>query len=142
MGQKQKTPIQIDPVSRGQINTDCRALKVHVHAADIQDGDGARPPLRPSRPRRPFVTLAFAEAGYQGLRVANARRIRVEIVCMPKDQVGFTVPPRRRVVERFFAWINRNRRLAKDFEATISSAEAFRYAASAILLHRRIARFA
>jgi len=44
------------------------------------------------------------------------------------------------VVERFFAWINRNRRLAKDFEASIASAEAFLYAASAMLLLRRLAR--
>jgi transposase len=46
------------------------------------------------------------------------------------------------VVERFFAWINRNRRLAKDFEATIASAETFLYAASVMLLTRtrRLAR--
>jgi transposase len=44
------------------------------------------------------------------------------------------------VVERFFAWIGRNRRLAKDFEASIASAEAFLYAASVVLLLRRIAR--
>jgi transposase len=44
------------------------------------------------------------------------------------------------VVERFFAWINRNRRLAKDFEATINSAAAFLYAASVMLLVRRMAR--
>ena len=56
------------------------------------------------------------------------------------DQVGFVVLPRRWVVERFFAWINRNRRLAKDFEATIHSARAFLYAASIMLLVRRIAR--
>ena len=56
------------------------------------------------------------------------------------DQVGFAVHPRRWVVERFFAWINRNRRLAKDFEATIESATAFLYAASAMLLIRRLAR--
>jgi len=46
------------------------------------------------------------------------------------NQVGFAVIARRWVVERFFAWINRNRRLAKDFEATIESVEAFFYAAS------------
>lgn len=45
-------------------------------------------------------------------------------------------------VERFFAWINRNRRLAKDFEGTIASAEAFLYAASVMLLTRRLARYA
>ena len=56
---------------------------------------------------------------------AGAGRVKVEIVSKPKDQVGFVVLPRRWVVERFFAWINRNRRLAKDFQATIKSAEAF-----------------
>ncbi len=122
------------------VDTDGRALKLHVHAADIQDRDGAGPLLRASRSRWPFVKLVFADAGYQGPRVAGASRIKVEIVRKPKEQVGFVVLPRRWVVERFFAWINRNRRLAKDFEATIKSAEAFLYAASAILLLRRLAR--
>ena len=54
------------------------------------------------------------------------------------DQV--TENPRRWVVERLFAWIGRNRRPAKDFEATIDSARAFLYAASVMLLMRRIAR--
>ncbi len=56
------------------------------------------------------------------------------------DQVGFVVPPRRWVVERFFAWLGRNRRLAKDFEATLASATAFLYAASVLLLARRLGR--
>ena len=47
---------------------------------------------------------------------------------------------RRWVVERFFAWIGRNRRLAKDFEATLESARAFLYAASIMLLTRRLAQ--
>jgi len=51
-----------------------------------------------------------------------ATTIIVEIVRKLPDQVGFAVLPRRWVVERFFAWIGRNRRLAKDFEATIDSA--------------------
>lgn len=122
------------------VDTDGRALKLHVHAADIQDRDGAGPLLRASRPRWPFVRLAYADAGYQGPRVAAASSIRVEIVRKPDGQVGFAVHARRWVVERFFAWINRNRRLAKDFEATVASAETFLYAASAILLLRRIAR--
>ncbi len=66
--------------------------------------------------------------------------IAVEIVRKNADQVGFAVQPRRWVVERFFAWINRNRRLAKDFEATIDSACAFLTAASVMLLGRRLAR--
>jgi transposase len=73
-------------------------------------------------------------------KVAKATLIAVEIVRKNPNQVGFAVNPRRWVVERFFAWIGRNRRLAKDFEATIDSARAFLYAASAMLLVRRIAR--
>jgi putative transposase len=122
------------------VDADGRALKLHVHTADIQDRDGAGPVLRASRPHWPFVKLAFADAGYQGPRVAGASRIRVEIVRKPKDQKGFAVLPRRWVVERFFAWINRNRRLANDVEASIKSAKAFLYAAAAILLIRRLAR--
>ena len=122
------------------VDTDGRALKPHVHAADIQDRDGAGPLLRASRPRWPFVRLAYADAGYQGPRVAAAGSIRVEIVRKPEGQVGFAVHARRWVIERFFARIDRNRGPAKDVEATVASAEAFLYAASAILLLRRLAR--
>jgi putative transposase len=66
----------------------------------------------------------------------------VEIIRAKPGQVGFAVQPRRWVVERFFAWINRNRRLAKDFEATVESATAFLYAASVMLLARRLGRLA
>ena len=56
-----------------------------------------------------------------------------------RDQVNFQVLPRRWVFERFFSWVNRNRRLAKDFEGAIASA-AFLYAAFVMLLTRHIAR--
>ena len=82
----------------------------------------------------------FADSVYAGEKLANATRIIVEIVRRLANQVGFAVLPRRWVVERFFAWINRNRRLAKDFEGTIASATAFLYAASVMLLTRRLAR--
>ncbi len=72
-------------------------------------------------------------------RVTEATNIRVEIVSKTAGQTGFVVLPRRWVVERFFAWINRNRRLAKDVEATLKSAAAFLYAASMLMI-RRLAR--
>ena len=56
------------------------------------------------------------------------------------DTIGFEVLPRRWVVERTLAWLNRNRRLAKDFEGTIASAKAWLYLASVQLLIRRLAR--
>src|SRR3546814_9119744 len=70
-----------------------------------------------------------------------ATSITIEIVRKFADQTGFVVHPRRWIVERTFAWINRNRRLAKDFERTIKSATALLYAAAAIVLIRRIARY-
>ena len=83
--------------------------------------------------------LSRYNSGYAGEKVAKATLIAVEIVRKNPGQVGFAVNPRRWVVERFFAWIGRNRWLAKDFEATIGSARAFLYAASVMLLVRRIA---
>jgi transposase len=122
------------------VDTDGRGLLIEPHPASVQDRDGGGPLLQASRRFYPFIEHAFADAGYDHRRVATATTIIVEIVRKRPNQIGFTVLPRRWVVERFFAWIGRNRRLAKDFEATIASARAFVYAASLMLLVRRIAR--
>jgi putative transposase len=96
------------------VDTDGRALVLQAHAASIQDRDGAVPLLQASRRSFPFVELAFADGAYTADRVAEATSIAIEIVRKQPDEVGFTVHPRRWVVERFFAWIGRNRRLAKS----------------------------
>jgi hypothetical protein len=61
------------------------------------------------------------------------------VVRRSEAAIGFEPLPRRWVVERTIAWLNRNRRLAKDFEATIESAQAWLFIASVKLLSRRIA---
>ena len=122
------------------VDTDGRALTLHVHPADIQDRDGAVPLLQASRGAFPFVERVFADSAYAGQRVANATRAAVEIVRKIDGQIGFQVHKRRWVVERFFAWIGRNRRLSRDVEKLIPSAEAFLYAASATILLRRLGR--
>ena len=124
------------------VDTDGRALLIEPHPADIQDRDGGAALLRASRKLFPFITYAFGDTAYGHERVTAATSITVEIVRKLKDQVGFVVLPRRWVVEHFFAWLGRNRRLAKDFEATINSAAAFLYAASVMLLSRRLGRAA
>jgi transposase len=53
---------------------------------------------------------------------------------------GFRVLPRRWVVERTFAWISHNRRMAKDLERLCATGEAFVYAAMTRLMVRRLAR--
>ncbi|MGI3900187.1 MAG: IS5 family transposase [Janthinobacterium lividum] len=120
------------------VDTDGRALVLDPQPANIQDRDGAVPVLKQSRRSYPFIVKAFADAGYAGDRPEGATLIAVEIVRKPPGQIGFMVHPRRWVVERFFAWISRNRRLWKDPEATIASAKAFLYAASVMMLLRRI----
>jgi transposase len=124
------------------VDTDGRGLVLEPHPASIQDRDGGGPLVQASRRVFPFIERVFADSGYAGAerRSPKATLIAVEIVRKNPDQVGFAVNPRRWVVERFFAWIGRNRRLAKDFEATIDSARAFLYVASVMLLARRIAR--
>jgi len=122
------------------VDTDGRALVLHTHAASVQDRDGAVPLLQASRASFPFIERVFADTAYAADRVANATRIVVEIVRKLPGQVGFAVLPRRWVVERTFAWINRNRRLAKDFEATIQSAVAWIFIAHIRRLTRRLVR--
>jgi transposase len=124
------------------VDTNGRGLVLEPHPASIRDRDGGGPLLDVSRRSFPFIERVFADGGYVGERVAKGTVIAVEIVRKNLNQVGFAVQPKRWVVERFFAWIGRNRRLAKDFEATVAPARAFLYAASIMLLVRRIARAA
>jgi transposase len=124
------------------VDTDGRALIIQAHPADVQDRDGALPLLKASRKSFPFVELAFADSAYAAQRVKDATSIVIEVVKRLAGQIGFQILPRRWVVERFFAWLGRNRRLAKDFEGSLASAEAFLYAASVMLLTRRLARSA
>jgi len=72
--------------------------------------------------------------------LASIGRWTIEIVERSDAVKGFKLLPRRQVVERTIAWLNRNRRLAKDFEATIESAETRLVIASVKLLSRRLAR--
>ncbi len=91
----------------------------------------------------PFVTKLFADGGYQGpkFRQALAKalpQLSVEIVKRSDTAQGFNVLPRRWVVERTLAWINRCRRLAKDFENLTRNALAFIKLASIRLMLRKL----
>jgi len=114
-----------------------------VHPANVQDRDGAPDLLESIRSAFPWLRHVFADAGYAGdkLRTAleNIGTWTIEIVKRSDTAKGFVLLPRRWVVERTFAWLNRNRRLAKDFEATIESAVTWLYIASVKLMSRRLA---
>lgn len=115
-----------------------------IHTADIQDRDGAPLVLAEIIKRFPWLRHVFADGGYAGEKLRQAlRRIgkwTVEIVKRSDAAKGFVVLPRRWVVERTLAWLNRNRSLAKGFEQTIASATARPFIASIRLFVNRIAR--
>ena len=82
---------------------------------------------------------------YAGPKLAAALerigRWTLEIVRRPAGARGFDILQRRWVVERTLAWLNRNRRLAKDFEASIATAQAWLFIASVQLLTKRLVRY-
>jgi len=114
-----------------------------VHAASIQDRDGAPAVLKSIRQTCPQLRHVFADGGYAGPKLRDALKPlgdwTVEIVKRSDAAEGFEVLPRRWVVERTFAWLGRCRRLAKDWEKTIASAEAWIEIAHIRLTTRRIA---
>ena len=125
-------------------DTEGSLLAVQVHAANIQDNHGAVPLLRIVGRMFPKLRHLFADRVYRGPKlldaIADLGQWTIEIVTRSQSVGTFKAEPRRWVVERTLAWFGRNRRLAKDFEATIASAEAWVLIASIRLLSRRLAR--
>jgi len=118
-------------------------MQAIVHAADIQDRDGGVMLMASLFGLYPFLLKLFADGGYQGPQFQSGLRaaltkVDVEIVKRSDQAKGFSVLPRRWVVERTFAWLNRCRRLAKDWENLTDRALAFLRLASIRFMVRRL----
>jgi transposase len=116
-----------------------------VHAASVQDRDGAAPLLdRRARALFPFILAIFADAGYQGARAASAARCsgrwRLRIVRRAEASRGFVVLPKRWIAERTLAWLTRCRRLARSLETLARTSVAQIRLAMIKLMARRLAR--
>lgn len=109
-------------------------LEVVVHAANIQDRDGAKLVLtKLSAATQASLQKLWADGGYAGQLIDWVQEhldAVLEIVQRDPNQQGFHVLPRRWVVERTFAWFGRYRRLSKDYEQLTTSSEAMIYLAS------------
>jgi len=117
-------------------------LALAIHPADIQDRDGLALVCVRLRRRFPWLAHLFADGGYRGASAACAaaqERLTLEIVKRPPAVQGFEVLPRRWVIERSFAWLARNRRLARDFERRLEASTAMVVLAIIQLLIRRLA---
>ena len=93
-----------------------------IHSADIQDRDGG-----------------YVEPKLKGT-LEKEGDWTIEVVKRSDTAKGFEVIPRRWVIERTFAWLGRCRRLAKDWEKSIQSAESWLLIAHIKIVTRRIAR--
>lgn len=128
---------------------DTTGLMLHaiVHAADIQERDGGAMLMATLFGLYPFLLKLYADGGYQGPLFQQAMKdimaqVDVEIVKRSDQAKGFVVLPKRWVVERTFAWLNRCRRLAKDWECLNRNARAYLLLASIRLMVRRLGRIA
>jgi putative transposase len=139
------------------VDTQGLVLKAKVHAASVFDRDGIKPLMELVEERFPRLSHLWLDAGYNGKGkgkdwAEKALGLTVEVVRPPRRWVwvredqepppwpGFTVLPRRWVVERTFSWIDQNRRLSKDYEKLTATSEAFVYVAMIRLMARRLAR--
>src|SRR6201993_130546 len=123
---------------------DTQGLLIHaiVHAADIQDRDGGVLLMSTLFGLFPFLLKLYADSGYQGLQFQQGlkracEQINVEIV-KRSDTGKFVVLPKRWIVERTIAWLNRCRRLAKDWECLNRNGLAFLRWASVRLMVRKL----
>lgn len=117
-------------------------LTVVVHAASIQDRDGAKLVLEKARGKFPRLALIWADGGYADKLIEWVQETcgwLLEIVKRSDDVQGFVVLPRRWVVERTFGWLGRCRRLSKDYEEQSTSSEAMIHLAMIQLMLKRLA---
>jgi transposase len=119
-------------------------LGVLVTPANTTERDGAKAVLLRVLAWFTWLRVLWVDGGYTGPEFANwvkarRRKLKVEVVKRSDDVRGFKVLPRRWVVERTFGWLLHHRRLVRDYETTITSAEAWVYIAMIRIQLRRLA---
>ncbi|MFG2304516.1 transposase [Actinacidiphila glaucinigra] len=118
-------------------------LVVMVTAASVTDREAAGGVLARLRKRHWRISRVWADGGYTGQLIDVARaawRIALTVVKRTDDTRGFTVLPKRWLVERTFAWLMRSRRLARDYETRTNSSEAMIHWSMSMVMSRRLAR--
>jgi putative transposase len=120
-------------------------LALAILPANIQDRDGAKVVLRALKTPFVWVSKVWADGGFAGplvqwvARLRSRRVVELEIVKRSDQATGFEVIPKRWIVERTFGWLNRTRRLSKDYEGTTESGMAIVRLAMIHLMVRRLA---
>ena len=119
----------VDAVGRCYIGVDTLGLiwVIVVTAANLQDRDGLKLLCLKMKGLLPRLYAILADAGYQGLHNFTFLTYRwlLQIIRRRDTKTGFNVLPKRWIVERTFAWLGIQRRLAKDYEVSTHMSEAF-----------------
>ena len=128
---------------QGDPEVDTQGLLMMAIVADVQDRDGGVLLMASLFGLYPFLLKLYADGGYQGPQFQAGLRnvltsVEVEIVKRFDQAKGLAVLPKRWIVERTFAWLNRCRRLAKDWENLTDRALAFLHLASIRLMVRKL----
>jgi putative transposase len=139
------------------VDTQGFVLHARVHPADAHDRRAAEAVLDGLGPRFPAIACLFADTAYQGLGPWLERQLGWQLaivkrpsrwVWAPVDQPppvvpgGFQVLPKRWIAERTFAWLGRQRRLARDWERLAATTETWIYLAMSRLMAKRLAKAA
>ena len=137
-----------------------------MHSAAVQEREGGRALLSQIHFPASRLEVIWADTGYEGLpfyewvrwrfpgcRVESSPRRRHRWSLAPEATAkaaassvanptpkGFALHKRRWVVERTFAWLGRWRRLSKDYEQNVRSAQAWIYLAGAMICLRQLSR--
>lgn len=118
-------------------------LVVVVQTAAVQDCVGAKQVIERADWRCSGLARIWADGGYRGTLIAwikDTLQCVLEIVLRRDDQIGFTVLPKRWIVERTFAWLDRCRRLSTEYEYLLETSETMIQIAMIGLMVRRLAR--
>ena len=118
-------------------------LQALITPADVQDRDGGIALLSTLFGMFPFLTKLFADSAYQGPKFHTALasilpNLETEIVRRSDAAKRFVALPKRWIVERSIGWLNRCRRLAKDWENLNLSGFIFLRLASIRLMLRKL----
>ena len=118
-------------------------VAVVIHGADVQDQEGGLQVLFRLREKIKKVQVVFADSAYKRdgfpAWIKRTLNITVQTVLRPVGVKGFTVLPKRWIVERTFAWLGRYRRHSKDYERNPTSSEAMIHISMINVMSRRLA---
>jgi putative transposase len=98
-------------------------LSIKVHAANIHDTNSGAEVLAKAKEKYQSIDGCCGDAGYRKTFEIEAAKIVKAVDIVQRNQKGWAVLPKRWLVERTISWMNHSRRLSKDYEVTVSSAE-------------------